>query len=233
MRKYLKNSLIILGCLSVLFLIFAGAFIFKSESESRSESRSENSQENINFRNMNTFKEYFNALDTQHDKNWALAAAAVLCKKDMVSYAAKHGADMNTEVEIVRMQENYSGRDRWVFVDGENWENYYPKEIDIEGLKIPIFGEGLDAPKHYLPMKHAYESCLDCFGISHPDSLGKLSIKEIMDVCGDNTDYMKMFYESNDEQTQNDLWHKIDLQKATENYPKASIESEKAEAKKR
>lgn len=210
LRKYLKNSLIILGSLSVLFLVFAGAFIFISESE--------NSQENINFRNMNTFKEYFNALDTQHDKNWALAAAAVLCKKDMVSYAAKHGADINTEVEIVRMQENYSGRDRWVFVDGENWENYYPE----------IMGENLNAPKHYLPTKQEYESCLDCFGVSHPDSLGKLSIKEIMDVCRDDTNYLKMFYESDDEQTQNDLWHKIDLQKATENYPQASIESEKA-----
>lgn len=212
LRKSLKNSLIILGSLSILFLFFAGAFIFISKS------KSENSQENINFRNMNTFKEYFNALDTLHDKNWALAAAAVLCKKDMVSYAAKHGADMNTEVEIVRMQENYSGRDRWVFVDGENWENYYPETS----------AKHLDASGYYLPTKKAYESCLDCFGVPEPYSTGKLSIKEIMDVCGDNTNYLKMFYESDDEQTRNDLRHKIGLQKATENFPKASIELEDA-----
>ncbi|MBO5284611.1 MAG: hypothetical protein J6B00_01910 [Alphaproteobacteria bacterium] len=167
---------------------------------------------------MNTFKEYFNALDTLHDKNWALAAAAVLCKKDMVSYAAKNGADMNTEVEIVRMQANYSGRDRWVFVDGENWENYHPAS----------WGAGLDAPKHYLPTKKEYESCPLCDGAPSPYSMGKLSIKEITDVCGDNTNYLKMFYESDDEQTRNDLRHKIGLQKATENYLQASIELEDA-----
>jgi len=128
------------------------------------------------------FKHYFDTLNNQYHKDWALAGAALYCKPELFQYALENGANPLTKVEIISI-DGAKTKDRWLFINKEKWTNFDPT----------VFA--LNYPSHYIPYKKVmnHTTTYDCFcggdaccGPELPAqiiSYGSFSLDDILHTC--------------------------------------------------
>ena len=123
------------------------------------------------FVDVNLFQKYFDTLDKQYDKDWALAATVHYCALQPAQIALKNGANIKTEVEFVRNFPETHAVGQWIYLNGENWHNQVEFSILFKN-------------KNYLPRHHPITDPT-CFCSLHAESQGKTSIELMALACGD------------------------------------------------
>jgi len=103
-----------------------------------------------NFKSLPVFKRYFDSLNTQYSKDWALAGAALYCKPELFQYALEHGGNPLTMAEIVSV-DNATTQQRWMFLNHESWIKFSPEIFSMTYFY------------HYIPYekKHSHENVTD------------------------------------------------------------------------
>ena len=78
------------------------------------------------FSSLENFSNYLTSLETQNDKDWALAAAVVYCEPEYIKLAVENGGDVDTIVEVVEetyLQSRNPGR--WIFINNKRIDNMF------------------------------------------------------------------------------------------------------------
>ena len=89
------------------------------------------------FSSLENFSNYLTSLETQNDKDWALAAAVVYCEPEYIKLAVENGGDVDTIVEVVEetyLQSRNPGR--WIFINNKRIDNMFaPNFLIFSDLK--------------------------------------------------------------------------------------------------